>query len=230
MKCKSVNVNKKFELIGHGENSITYQLFNVLDKHKLFRLLKNTVWIEEPILDEEDIEEVHLFPGFGKAHGYGEPDVIILAKSVIVYVEVEMDNLNNKLKDDFVAQIQRFAELGVDIFESNRKQLVRDKFEGRGRNGTRRAFLGRRRLRSLFKKIKSKPKKPFLLVISDSREKDVNVENLKERMEKNAEKNEKLKKQWDLNKLSLGWISFKKIKQMRGMKPICTTIDYNLEK
>ena len=120
------------EIIGHGENSITYQLFNLLDRHKLFLLLqRNTKWIKPIKIKEEDIEEVHLFPGFGKGYGYGEPDVIILANDVVIYVEVEMDNLDHTLKNDFVAQVQRFADLGMDIFESNRKKLVGGRnFEG----------------------------------------------------------------------------------------------------
>lgn len=61
-------MNNKFKIFGHGENSITYQLFTELDRKKLSRLLcRNTDWISgAPKIKEEDIEEVHLFPGFGK--------------------------------------------------------------------------------------------------------------------------------------------------------------------
>ena len=71
-----------------------------------------------------------------------------------------IDNLNNKLKDDFVAQIQRFADLGNEISKSHRMSL-RDnkKFEGGPRtNERKRKFYGPQRLRSLYKKIKKKNK------------------------------------------------------------------------
>ena len=244
MKCKSVNEKGRFEIKGHGENSITYQLFNVLDRKSLFLLLdSNTDWIEKPSIEKkEDIEEVHLFPSFGRRDGWGEPDAIILAHKVIVYVEVERDNLDCKhvLKEQFIAQIQRFADLGNEISKSHRMSL-RDnkKFEGGPRtNERKRKFYGPQRLRSLYKKIKKKNREPFLLVISDSNGYSVDATHLKERMKRRAKalSDKELREGWNLNGISLGWISFKKIKKMQSIKcnddgqTIVKTINKNLAK
>jgi len=208
------------EIIGHGENSITYQLFNEMDRHKLFLLLQNnTDWIQEFKLKEEDIEEVHLFPSFGKRYGYGEPDVLILASNMVIYVEVELCNLQKRgLPDPFVKQMEKFKDLAKDIYSSDRKRLrLIKKFEGE--SGYK--FLGQKKLRSLYKTIKEGNRIPCLLVISDSSNKDIDVGYLNKKME-----SENL----NLDGLNLGWISLRKIKQMKGMSPTAKTINYNLEK
>jgi hypothetical protein len=208
------------EIIGHGENSITYQLFNELGKHKLFLLLhNNTVWVHEFKMNEEDIEEVHLFPNFGKKFGYGEPDALILAAEKVIYVEVEMCNLNKgKLPEPFIKQMKKFKDLAKDIYKSDRKRLTK-KFEGA--SGYK--FQGPKRLRSLYSKITKKPRDPHLLVISDSSDKDIDVEYL-------DCLNKKVKKEGlDLGGLNLGWISLRKIKRMKGLSSTAKTINYNLE-
>ena len=224
MKSKSDNVNKKahnFEIRGHGENSVTYQLFNELDKHKLFRLLNiHTRWINTFKIEEADIEEVHLFPSFGKRYGYGEPDVIILASKMVIYVEVEMCNLEKKreLPKPFVKQINKFTKLARDIKKSKRKKLsFINKFAGE--SGF--TFLGQKKLRSLYMNIKKEERMPCLLVISDSSSYEIDVEGLNTKMED---------KKLNLRGLNLGWISLKKIKRMRNIPSTTKTIDDNLWK
>lgn len=225
MSTKSSNCDRNakgnnLKIIGHGENSVTYQLFNEIGRYKLSLLLnKYTDWIKEFEIKEGDIKEVHLFPSFGKRYGYGEPDVLILASKMVIYVEVEMCNLERKgLPDPFVKQMKKFKDLAKDINKSERKILTLiKKFEGE--SGYK--FLGQRKLRSLYSKIKKEDRTPCLLVISDSSNDKIDVKNLNEKM-----KNKKL----DLNGLNLGWISFRKIKQMKGMSSTVKTINYNLEK
>jgi len=209
------------EIIGHGENSITYQLFNELDKHKLFLLLhNNTAWLREFKMNEEGIEEVHLFPNFGKKFGYGEPDALILTSDKVIYIEVEMCDLNKgKLPEPFIKQMKKFKDLAKDIYKSERKRLTK-KFEGA--SGYK--FQGPKRLRSLYSKITKKPRDPHLLVISDSSDKDMDVEYLDCLYKK-------VKKEGlDLDGLNLGWISLRKIKRMKGLSSTAKTINDNLEK
>ena len=225
MRPKRSNVDKKvendnFEIIGHGENSVTYQLFNELDKHKLSLLLNNnTNWINKIKIKKEDIEEVHLFPSFGKRYGYGEPDVLILASKIVIYVEVELCDLERKkLPDPFVKQMEKFKNLANDISKSDRKKLrLINKFEGECGY----KFLGQKKLRSLYSKIKKEDRTPCLLVISNSSNDKFNVKALNKKMEH---------KNLDLNGLNLGLISFRKIKRMKGMSSTAKTINYNLEK
>jgi len=209
------------EIIGHGENSITYQLFNELDKHKLFLLLhNNTAWLREFKMNEEGIEEVHLFPNFGKKFGYGEPDALILTSDKVIYIEVEMCDLNKgKLPEPFIKQMKKFKDLAKDIYKSERKRLTKT-FEGE--SGYK--FQGPKRLRSLYSKITKKPRDPLLLVISDSSDKDKDVEYLDCLYKK-------VKKEgFDLDGLNLGWISLRKIKRMKGLSYTAKTINDNLEK
>ena len=225
MSTKSSNGDKNvesnnLEIIGHGENSVTYQLFNEIGKHRLFFLLsKHTDWIHKFEIKEEDIKEVHLFPSFGKRYGYGEPDVLILASNMVIYVEVELCDLDKgELPDTFVKQMKKFKDLAKDIYKSDRKRLTK-KFEGA--SGYK--FQGPKRLRSLYSKITKKPRDPHLLVISDSSDKDIDVEYL-------DCLNKKVKKEGlDLGGLNLGWISLRKIKRMKGLSSTAKTINYNLE-
>ena len=216
----STKKSDNLEIIGHGENSVTYQLFNELDRGKLFLLLnKYTKWIDDFKMKEVDIKEVHLFPSFGKRYGYGEPDVLILTSNKVIYVEVELCNLDKGgLPDPFVKQMKKFKSLAKDIQRSERKKLrLIKKFEGASGYG----FLGQRKLRSLYSKIKEEDRTPCLLVISNSSKNEIDIENLSNKM-----KNKSL----DLDGLNLGWISFRKIKKMKGMSSTVKTINYNLEK
>ena len=225
MSTKSSNGDKNvesnnLEIIGHGENSVTYQLFNEIGKHRLFFLLsKHTDWIHKFEIKEEDIKEVHLFPSFGKRYGYGEPDVLILASNMVIYVEVELCDLDKgELPDTFVKQMKKFKDLAKDINKSERKILrLIEKFEGE--SGYK--FLGQRKLRSLYSKIKKEDRTPCLLVIPNSSNDKFNVKALNKKMEH---------KNLDLNGLNLGLISFRKIKRMKGMSSTAKTINYNLEK
>ena len=222
MKCKSVNVNKKFKLRGHGENSVTYQLFKELDKRQLYLLLNDhTEWINKFKIKEADIEEVHLFPSFGKRYGYGEPDVLILASKMVIYVEVEMCNLEKgKLPEPFVKQMKKFRELAIDIKTSKTRKLI-TKFIGESGS----MFFGRKRLRSLYREIKREERKPCLLVISDSSNYEIDVKKLNKNLS-----SKELNKKLDLGELNLGWISLKKIKRMRNIPSTTKTIDDNLWK
>lgn len=217
MSAKNSN---DLEIMGHGENSITYQLFNKIDRHKLFLLLhNNTNWSQEFEIKEEDIEEVRLFPSFGKRYGYGEPDVLILASNMVIYVEVELCNLEKmkkKLPVSFAKQMKKFILLAKDIHNNKCKKLTK-KFKGESGY----EFFGQRKLRSLYSKIKKENREPCLLVISDSSNKDIDVGSLNEKM-----KSEGI----DLNGLNLGWISFRKIKKMKDMSSATKTINYNLDK
>jgi hypothetical protein len=225
MRPKRSNVDKKvendnFEIIGHGENSVTYQLFNELDKHKLSLLLNNnTNWINKIKIKKEDIEEVHLFPSFGKRYGYGEPDVLILASKIVIYVEVELCDLERKkLPDPFVKQMEKFKNLANDISKSDRKKLrLINKFEGECGY----KFLGQKKLRSLYSKIKDDDRVPCLLVISNSSSREVKAVDLERKMKS---------KGLDLNGLNLGWGSFRKIRNMKQLSSTAKTIKYNLDK
>lgn len=195
----------------HGENSITYALFTKLKTTQLARMLsKHVNWTPSNVnvkINSTDICQVHLFPNFGKKCGYGEPDVIIITNTLVIYIEVEL-----KLKiENFKKQIERFVELAQDLEESDRKKLNKS-FESK----VGRSFRGPQRLRRLFKDIKSPPyKKSALLVISEG--KDIDINKLRDRLK-------------IPENILFGWISYNKIKKMKGINFIVKVINYNLEK
>ena len=54
----------------HGENSITFSLFDEIDRHQLALMINNNVkWNKKIKINENDIESIHFFPNFGKRYG-----------------------------------------------------------------------------------------------------------------------------------------------------------------
>lgn len=205
----------ELNLIGHGENSITYLFFCELNRKKLVNILsKYSFWTQKfPHVKENDIEEIHLFPCFGKRVGYGEPDAIILLKNKVVYVEIELKKLDKQIPSNFIRQMRKFIALATDLENSSMKRL-RKAFIGE--SGYR--FEGQLKLRSLFKHIKKAHRDAYFLIISDAKSKEIDVNLLKKHIDSNKK---------DYN---LGWITFDKIKKMKGMKVTTKCINYNLQK
>ena len=202
-------------LKGHGENSVTFQLFHELNQNKLRNLLSYTGWVpKSPYSNGMKMEEVHLFPCFGKAKGYGEPDAIILTPKKVIYVEVELTALDKRiLPEPFIKQMRKFILLANDILGSSRRRIVK-KFSGH------RDFRGQYKLRSLYAKIKKEKKEPCLLVISHSVRKDVDVGYLEEQLRK---------QNVSVKNINLGWINYHKIKKMKGLSKTVETINFNLK-
>ena len=97
----------------HGENSITYTMFTHFDEHQLARLVENAEWIHRPKLKRDEIEAVHLFPSFGRKYGYGEPDAIIIASELVLYVEVEMADFSKQSYPTcFIRQMRQVHRFG----------------------------------------------------------------------------------------------------------------------
>lgn len=190
----------------HGENSITFFLFGLLGKKQLSRLLANAKWntpgeVNPKTIEPEQIEYVHLFPNFGKRYGYGEPDAIIITDRLIVYVEVELIDLSKrKLPDCFTKQMGKFMKLATDLKKAKVKKLLRT-FEGESGY----SFYGRQSLRRVFNQITSKKHAPCFLIISSGNNLDLDKICKKMRIPDGTH---------------VGWISFNKIKRMKGIREI----------
>ncbi|NQT23575.1 MAG: hypothetical protein HQ579_09105 [Candidatus Omnitrophica bacterium] len=207
-------IKRDFKLFGHGENSVTFQLFSSMNKRQLRRFLSNADWASfNPNIKEAAIQEVHLFPCFGKAKGYGEPDIIILSSGRVIYVEVELAFLDKgKLPKQFVKQMKKFTLLANDICGSSKKRITK-KFSEHYE------FRGQQKLRSLYAKIKKEKRKPYFLVISNSIMKNVNASYLQKKLTHAG---------LIAKNFSLGWINFNKINKMKGLSKVIKTINFNL--
>ena len=158
------------------------------------------------------IESIHFFPNFGKRYGYGEPDAIIVSKSHVIYVEIELTNFTKRtITEPFKNQMERFIELSSELDDSNRKKLThKKKFIGEKSN---KSFYGKQALRRIFKQIKigDEEKKSLFLVISSGDDKK-NRSTLNKII--GALKTRKI----NTDEITLGWISLEKIKKMNCKK------------
>jgi len=204
----------------HGENSITFSLFDEIDRHQLALMINNNIeWNKKYKINENDIEGIHFFPNFGKKYGYGEPDTIIITKDRAIYVEVELSDFssNQQIPKPFVKQMNKFIMLANDIKKSSTKKLLE---QFKGDDGYK--FYGKRKLRSIYQQIKKRSREPIFLVISAGSQK-ININN-----------------DYPLNKIidcitnkknrTIGWIGFDKIKKMKGLSKTTKIINYNLNK
>jgi hypothetical protein len=57
------------ERYAHGENAITFAMFNYFNEKHLARMIINAKWTHSPEIKSSDIQSVHLFPSFGKRYG-----------------------------------------------------------------------------------------------------------------------------------------------------------------
>ena len=208
-------------MFGHGENSVTFKLFQSLDEHRLFLLLNENVTWEQgarATIREKDLKEVHLFPCFGKRTGYGEPDAIILAAGKMIVVEVELKNLcAGKMPDAYVRQSKKFINLMKDISRSEVMRLSGKK-PFSGETGGR--FYGPKRLRSLYRKLgkgSDVVQELYYLTISNSSSSENALTLIREAIGEG-----------EAVGIKLGHISFAKIKGMKKMSDTVKTINFNL--
>jgi hypothetical protein len=197
----------------HGENGITYALFNELTQNNnVAAFLDYVHWISKPNLNGLKVEAVHLFPSFGRGvQGIGEPDAIIITDRFIFYVEVETSEIQ-KLSSHFFSQFNRFMVLGKAVKESNQKK-VRTYF----RITDEKKVRGQYRTRKIIKDLLGKDREPYYILICDGRHNNPK-RFLEDLQEKFSEKN-------------IGVINFFRIKRLKfiGQKSM-DTINFNLKK
>lgn len=199
------------EFKAHGENGITYSLFNeISSKNKVKEFLNYVRWNDKSFLKELIIESVHLFPSFGRGRsGLGEPDAIIIADKSVIYVEVETSNMN--LEPHFYYQFSNFMLIGESIFRSDKKK-IRSKFII---NDTKK-IRGKYRTRKLVKDLLSKKREPHYVLICDGTPNELN--RLNNQLNKNKIKTDKV-----------GYISFRTIKRLPFITKTKEVINYNLK-
>lgn len=102
----------------YGENGFTFLLFQHLHETgqivqpflknlRRFDTGQNFERLYRDSLDQKADPDVWLFPNFGKAHGFGEPDALILWNGFSFWVEVESGfNLRNRLSSARQALLQ----------------------------------------------------------------------------------------------------------------------------
>jgi hypothetical protein len=197
----------------HGENGITYALFNDLTQNdKVSDFLDYVHWTEKSDLKGLKVESVHLFPSFGRGQqGIGEPDAMIITNKFIFYVEVETSEIQ-KLGSHFESQFRRFMVLGKSVKESNQKK-VRTYF----RITDDKKVRGQYRTRKIIKDLLEKDREPYYILICDGRHKRPKhfLESLQEKF---SEKN-------------IGFINFFRIKRLQFIsRKTIDTINFNLKK
>lgn len=213
MDKKLSNVEKWRYL--HGENGITFALFGMIGKKQLSRLLANASWSDAGVIHSyrikpEQIQFVHLFPNFGKRWGYGEPDVIIITDKLVIYVELELSDLSkHQWSSTYKEQIKKFILLGEDLKNSKMRLLVK-KFIGPTSGFS---FEGKQALRRIFKQIQHKKRDSCILTISQGKSLDLN----------------RLYEVINIPRtVSMGWISYKKIMDMKNVSNVVRTIRHVL--
>ena len=112
----------------YGENSFTFLLFQELNKStdlvekfiSNLKSFKNGNKFNPAEEDEANKAEpqIWLFPSFGKQHGFGEPDAVVLYRGYSFWIEVETNfNLRNmqSAAQDSIKQLIRFNHLNQAI-------------------------------------------------------------------------------------------------------------------
>lgn len=188
----------------HGENGITFTVFSELNTdEKVQYFIKQTEWIdcnENPQQQGITNCQIHLFPSFGRQHGIGEPDVMILSDSYLFIIEVETEPIH-KLPGNYSEQFERFIRLGgliENLWNNNKKKV--------GNTGLRvsedEKFKGRYRTRKLMQDILTDKRKIYYITLTNDHKKD----GIKEL---NKLKNAVVSADDNIN---MGWIGFYSIK------------------
>jgi hypothetical protein len=129
------------ELIGYGENSFTFLFFKALTDFCqrngdtplatfLSSLRPLVQGNGELVVKDLDRWRLWLFPNFGKRHGFGEPDAVLLAGRDSFWFEVETDvslTLRRFAFEHALLQLARFRAFAVVLGQS--RSLPRS-FEG----------------------------------------------------------------------------------------------------
>lgn len=133
----------------YGENGFTFHAFTTLTELELrYVLEKSRIISKSKIIrflgNVGHIEDVYLFPSFGRRIGFGEPDVVIVTEKYVIFVEVERDvqpsnidawasfvksNTYNRFRSTALYQLMRLYSLGVvlrefDFIDQRRKRRI----------------------------------------------------------------------------------------------------------
>jgi len=208
----------------HGENGITFSLFTELDDStKIHNFLDNVKWNVKPKLPVVKDFQVHLFPGFGKKYGAGEPDAIIIYGEYIFFVEVETGSVNKKLPKNFFKQLDSFHSLGKDIVSSTQKKIVKNFFLSKNKK-----FKGKYRTRKVIQELLKDPNaKDYYIVITDDHvgtkgTLSYSLDKLNNQININLPKS--------IIRDKLGWIGFPSINKLKANNKTKEVIQFNLKK